>query len=150
MKATQLVPLPSSISMSPEQSASAVANTVASDILNRDGEGRKDDIPQGKVSVDDLTQEILDGRNNRKVNNIKKRPATSDHKEQPTKKQKDSIPRPCKIKIPFPGVPKKACPPMDYKDFRIYMDTTMQAWRVKKVGERKDKAASWKNNPQDA
>ena len=91
MKATQLVPLPLSTSMSPEQSASAVASTVASDILNRDGEGRKDDIPQGKVSVDDLTQEILDGRNNRKVNNIKKRPAASDHKEQPTKKQKDSI-----------------------------------------------------------
>ena len=57
-----LLALPPSISIGPEQSASNVANTMARDILNPDGEGRKDDIPQGKVGVDDLAQHILDNK----------------------------------------------------------------------------------------
>ena len=146
-----LLALPPSISICPEQSASNVANTMARDILNPDGEGRKDDIPQGKVGVDDLAQHILDNKAKHKKKIIKKRPAASDHTEQPSKKH---ISKPTRdsngLTIPFPGVPKKACPPIAYKSFRIYTDLKTQAWRVKKVGERKDKAASWNANPQEA
>ena len=147
----QRVPLLPSKSFGLEQSASHVANTMARDILTPDGEGRKDDIPQGKVGVDDLAQRILDNKAKHKKKIIKKRPAASDHTEQPSKKH---ISKPTRdsngFTIPFPGVPKKACPPIAYKSFRIYTDLTMKAWRVKKVGERKDKAASWNANPQEA
>ena len=144
----QRVPL---LALPPSRSISNVANTITREILNPDGEGRKDDIPQGKVGVDDLTQQILDNKAKHKKNIIKKRPAA---REPSPLVKKGRISKPTRdsngLTIKFPGVPKKACPPIEYKRFKIYTDITMQAWRVKKIGERKDKAASWKANPQEA
>lgn len=34
--------------------------------------------------------------------------------------------------------------PMQYKEFRVYTDLAMGAWRVRQMGERKDKAAIYK------
>ena len=120
----QRVPL---LALPPSRSTSNVANTITREILNPDGEGRKDDIPQGKVGVDDLTQQILDNKAKHKKNIIKKRPAASDHTEQPSKKH---ISKPTRdsngLTIPFPGVPKKACPPIAYKSFRIYTDLKIE------------------------
>jgi hypothetical protein len=48
-------------------------------------------------------------------------------------------------KLPsFPGVPVKPTPPLAYKNFKVYSDLTSQAWRVKKIGRRKDRSLSWK------
>ena len=51
--------------------------------------------------------------------------------------------------MPFPGKPKadKARVLMEYKEFRVYTDLAMGAWRVRQMGERKDKAASYKVDP---
>ena len=163
----QPVPL---LALPPSRSTSNVANTITRDILNPDGEGRKDDIPQGKVGVDDLAQQILDNKAKHKKNIIKKRPAAREpsplvipgvpKKKRPAAREPSPLVKKGRLSKPtcdsngltikFPGVPKKACPPIEYKRFKIYTDLTMQAWRVKKIGERKDKAASWKANPQEA
>lgn len=52
-----------------------------------------------------------------------------------------------KLLVPFPGVPKKSVEPMEFKDMRIYSDITRGMWRVKRVGFRKDRGASWKADP---
>ena len=36
----------------------------------------------------------------------------------------------------FPGVPKKATPKAEYKDFRIYTSTSSSSWRAMRKGER--------------
>ena len=46
--------------------------------------------------------------------------------------------------LPFPGVPKKSVLPLEYKNWRIYTDIKMGSWRCKRIGERKDKNASYK------
>ena len=51
--------------------------------------------------------------------------------------------------MPFPGKPK-AREAMEYKDFKIYTDVAARTWRVKRNGERKDRSASFKADPQQA
>ena len=51
--------------------------------------------------------------------------------------------------MPFPGKPKadKARVPMEYKEFRVYTDLGMGAWRVRQIGKRKNEAARNKVDP---
>ena len=50
----------------------------------------------------------------------------------------------------FPGVPQKATPKAEYKDFRIYTDMSMLRWRVVRRGKRNeiplDAHALWENS----
>ena len=46
----------------------------------------------------------------------------------------------------FPGVPKKKVGPMQLECMAIYTDITSQKWRVKRYGERNDKAFSFKSD----
>ena len=52
--------------------------------------------------------------------------------------------------LPFPGVPKKAVLPLEYNNWRIYTDINMGTWRCKRIGERKDKTASYKVDAAEA
>ena len=47
----------------------------------------------------------------------------------------------------FPGKPLKPADPIIVGKYKLYTDINMQAWRVKKIGERVDKACSWKVDP---
>jgi len=47
----------------------------------------------------------------------------------------------------FPGVPKKAVAPIEINGFKVYSDLQLGCWRVKEIGERKDRKASWKVDP---
>ena len=46
----------------------------------------------------------------------------------------------------FPGVPKKKVGPMQLECMAIYTDINSEKWRVKRHGERKDKAFSFKSD----
>ena len=46
----------------------------------------------------------------------------------------------------FPGVPKKKVGPMQLERMVIYTDINQQKWRVKRHGEKKDKAFSFKSD----
>ena len=52
-----------------------------------------------------------------------------------------------KFNIPFPGKPKKGVPPMEFGQYRIYTDANKFAWRVKRVGLKKDKAFPMGDDP---
>ena len=51
---------------------------------------------------------------------------------------------------PYPGQPKKRVPPVHVKDFALYTDMRMRAWRLKRHGEKRDKAFSFRKDPKDA
>ena len=51
---------------------------------------------------------------------------------------------------PYPGQPSKAVPPVHVKDFALYTDMRMRAWRLKRHGEKRDKAFSFRKDPKDA
>ena len=51
---------------------------------------------------------------------------------------------------PYPGQPKKAVRPVHVKDFALYTDMRMRAWRLKRHGERRDKAFSFRKDPKGA
>eukprot|EP00959_Pyramimonas_sp_CCMP1952_P149165 3121073-Pyramimonas_sp.AAC.1 len=55
-----------------------------------------------------------------------------------------------KLALPYPGVPKVAKPPVEYRQWRVYTDTKKQAWRAKEVGVREDFCKSWKSDPHAA
>ena len=52
--------------------------------------------------------------------------------------------------MPFPGKPKAEQEAMNYKDFKVYTDVLAGTWRVKQVGQRKDRSASFKVDPEGA
>ena len=52
--------------------------------------------------------------------------------------------------MPFPGKPKAEQEAMEYKDFKVYTDVLAGTWRVKRVGQRKDRSASFKVDPEGA
>ena len=52
--------------------------------------------------------------------------------------------------LPFPGKPRKATEPMEANGYRIYTDLNNQQWRIKKQGERNDKAVSYKQDAEEA
>jgi len=52
-----------------------------------------------------------------------------------------------KFNIPFPGKPKKGVPPMEFGQYRIYTDANKLAWRVRRVGLKKDKAFPMGDDP---
>ena len=51
---------------------------------------------------------------------------------------------------PYPGQPKKRVPPVHVKDFALYTDMRMRAWRLKRHGEKRDKAFGFRKDPEDA
>ena len=50
----------------------------------------------------------------------------------------------------YPGQPSKAVLPVHVKDFSLYTDMKMRAWRLKRHGERRDKACSFRKDPMGA
>ena len=52
--------------------------------------------------------------------------------------------------LPFPGVPKKQTGAMHHNGFRIYSDLRMGAWRVQRLGDRKDKSCTWRSDAKAA
>ena len=46
----------------------------------------------------------------------------------------------------YPGIPSKAVAPLVCGDFKVYSDLKSCQWRMKKVGDRKDRSASWKTD----
>ena len=46
--------------------------------------------------------------------------------------------------VPWPGKPTANTEPISWGDFRIYTDMKMRAYRVKRCGERTDRARSFK------
>ena len=50
----------------------------------------------------------------------------------------------------YPGQPKMAVPPVYVKDFALYTDIRMQKWRLKRHGEKRDKAFSYRKDPKTA
>ena len=50
--------------------------------------------------------------------------------------------------IAYPGVPKKPIDAISFGAYQIYTDVTKQRWRVKRLGERKDKAFGWVSEPE--
>eukprot|EP00959_Pyramimonas_sp_CCMP1952_P421075 8820581-Pyramimonas_sp.AAC.1 len=54
------------------------------------------------------------------------------------------------VKMPtlkYPGVPKKAQPPVLYKQWKIYVSMGRQVWRTLKQGERVDQQFSFAHDP---
>ena len=105
--------------------------------------GREKDAKKAEEEAPPTVSEMVNKKKEKPL--MKKRPAA--HVAGPAKKQKVGGK---KLLVPFPGVPKKPVEPMVYKEFRIYSDVSLQAWGVRKIGERKDKAASWKIDPEAA
>ena len=46
--------------------------------------------------------------------------------------------------LKYPGIPKAAKDAVTVGDFRLMTDVKRQQWRLRKIGERPDKAFSWK------
>ena len=89
---------------------------------------------------------------------VKKRPASSHAtpKEGPShkamKKEKPSAKSTKKDSdtddwAKFPGIKQE--PPKYYKNMKIYTSTKSTSWRVQKKGDKKDKAFSWKKDPEE-
>ena len=68
--------------------------------------------------------------------NLKKRPASAAMEDNPAPKKN------AKETLGFPGIDAK--PPQIYNNFKIYTSTHSKSWRVQKIGDRLDKAFSWK------
>ncbi len=58
--------------------------------------------------------------------------------------------KPAKLLLPFPGKPKKPCQPLIHNKFRVYTDLNVKAWRVQRIGDRKDKQCSFNKDPNAA
>ena len=54
----------------------------------------------------------------------------------------------CDLK--FPGVPKKHVPPMTWNSIKIYSDLNQNKWRIKPLGERRDRGVCWKGDAKQA
>ena len=136
---------------SPSNGSLAMQKEKAHDIVNA--------APDPKIeskTVDDMTAAILPGlskpkKQAKKVNGVKEVKKDGPKKTQAEKvKQVKEVKKVKKAKkastqcrLPWPGnpVPRE---PICWGDFKIYTDMKMQAYRVKRCGERKDRAKSFK------
>ena len=136
---------------SPSNGSLAVQKEKDHDIVNA--------APDPKIeskTVDDMTAAILPGlskpkKQAKKVNGVKEVKKDGPKKTQAEKvKQVKEVKKVKKAKkastqcrLPWPGnpVPRE---PICWGDFKIYTDMKMQAYRVKRCGERKDRAKSFK------
>jgi hypothetical protein len=85
----------------------------------------------------------------KKTKTVQKKAKTVQKKANTVHKNAKTV-KPTTVKLPFPGVPRKAVASMQHGDFRIYSDMNRQCWRVQRMGERPDKAASWKQDAKAA
>ena len=136
---------------SPSNGSLAVQKEKDHDIVNA--------APDPKIeckTVDDMTDAIVPGlstpkKRKKKVNGVKEVKKDGPKKTQAEKvKQVKEVKKVKKAKkastqcrLPWPGnpVPREA---IRWGDFKIYTDMKMRAYRVKRCGERKDRAKSFK------
>jgi hypothetical protein len=83
----------------------------------------------------------------KKVHPKKVKTPTKAPKKAKASPAKSTKPGKVKLLLPYPGVPKKACDPIEFKEFMIYTDVKRSSWRVKRAGFRKDRGAVWAVDP---
>ena len=138
--------------------AAAPTHGKAPKVSKKSSDQEDEDEDEDPVPAPTTTRRLLPFKTGTKTpEKTKSQCPASKRPEDDNKDKKTRSQRPASKKTParkpitkndgpaFPGVPKKKVGPMQLERMVIYTDINQQKWRVKRHGEKKDKAFSFKS-----